>query len=470
VTIFSEETMGYTIVRGGLVVTPGGAVRADVLIEGERIAGIVAGNAAIPADETIDASGLVVLPGAIDAHTHFIQDDPEVGQTAFEESEGFTNGGRAAAAGGVTTVVEMPQATPPTLDGHSFRRRRELAGKDAIVDFALWGGVCAGQEASALDEQAAEGAAGFKAFMCESDPTFPGVKDDQILSTLEHLKDTPYLFGLHAESDALLQAGLARMQATGRKDPLAHHESRPPIVEIEAVHRAIFFAEQTGGWVHIVHLSAPGAAELVKQAKARGVNVTAETCPQYLALDHDDLQRLKGFAKCAPAIRSRDQVEALWPYLLDGTLDCITSDHCGYTVESKERGDADIWQAPNGLSGVQTLLPVAISEGRQRGVSWEQIAELTATAPARLWHLGPRKGAIAVGADADLTFVDPNKSWTVTNEEILHTHRWSPFAGRQLTGRVVRTMLRGTTIYDDSSADRVLVQPGFGTFVPANIA
>src|SRR5918992_255230 len=126
-------------------------------------------------------------------------------------------------------------------------------------------------------------------------------------------------------------------------DSMAHHDSRPPIVEIEAVNRAIFFAEATGGWVHIVHLSTPGAAELVKQAKVRGVQVTAETCPQYLALDHDDLVRLAGFAKCAPAIRGRDQVEQLWGYLADGTLDCITSDHCGYTVESKERGHENIW-------------------------------------------------------------------------------------------------------------------------------
>lgn len=459
-----------TAVTGGQVVVPGAVIDATIVIEGEHIAGLVQPGIEIPASETIDASGLIVLPGGIDAHTHFIQDDPDVAEPNLEEFEGFLSGGRAAAAGGVTTVVEMPQANPPTLDGATFRRRRELAGEEAIVDFALWGGVCGGQEARALDEQIAEGAAGFKAFMCDSDPMFPGIDDAQLLSTLEHLTDTPFLFGLHAESDALLQSGLAAMERDGRTDPLAHHDSRPPIVEVEAVHRAIFFAEATGGWVHIVHLSAPDAAELVKQAKARGTRVTAETCPQYLALNHDDLVRLAGFAKCAPAIRDREQVERLWAYVADGTLDCVTSDHCGFTIESKEPGQENIWQAPNGLPGIQTLLPVTISEARSRGYSWPRIAELTATAPARLWHLAPRKGAIVVGADADLTFVDPERTWTVSNDDLLHAQRWSPFADRELQGRVVRTMLRGATIYDDSHPERVLVAPGFGQFIPAAVA
>jgi allantoinase len=278
------------------------------------------------------------------------------------------------------------------------------------------------------------------------------------------------MFGLHAENDALLKAGLARMDRLGRTDPLAHAESRPAIVEVEAVNRAIFFAQQTGGWVHIVHLSAPDAAELVKQGKARGVRVTAETCPQYLALDLDDLARLGPFAKCAPAIRDRTQVERLWPYLVDGTIDCITSDHCGFTLASKEAGRENIWRAPNGLAGVQTLLPVVISEARRRGFSWQRIAELTATAPARLWHLAPRKGAIQLGGDADLALIDPNRVWTVTADELLHSHRWTPFAGREVRGRVVRTILRGTTVYLDDADPRVPVAPGFGRFIAAGVA
>ena len=221
--------------------------------------------------------------------------------------------------------------------------------EEALVDFALWGGVCRGQSDTALDEQIAEGAVGFKAFMCDSDPMFPGIDDAQLLSTLQHLKGTPYLFGLHAESDAL-QAGwprcrvaaaltlwltTTRVRSSSRLRPSTERSSSP--------------RRRAAGSTSFT--SARRCRRTRKQAKARGVRVTAETCPQYLALDHDDLVRLAGFAKCAPAIRDRDQVEQLWGYLADGTLDCITSDHCGYTVESKERGQENIWLAPNGLSG-----------------------------------------------------------------------------------------------------------------------
>ncbi|MCC6313797.1 MAG: amidohydrolase family protein, partial [Thermomicrobiales bacterium] len=264
-----------------------------------------------------------------------------------------------------------------------------------------------------------------------------------------------------------LQAGLARMEREGRTDPLAHADSRPPIVEIEAVNRAIFFAEQTDGWVHIVHLSAAGAADLVAAAKARGVRVTAETCPQYLALDLDDLRRLGPFAKCAPAIRSRDDVEALWGFLADGTLDCVTSDHCGFTSSSKEAGRENIWDAPNGLPGIQTLLPIVISEGLRRGFSWERIAEVTAAAPARLWRIDDRKGAIRIGADADLALVDPNAATRVTADGLFQTQKWSPFEGAEFAGRVVRTILRGTTIFTADPEPAVTVEPGFGRFLAA---
>jgi allantoinase len=464
--------MARTIVSGGLVVTRAGATACDVLIEEGRIAGLLMnGSAGMSVDERIDAAGRVVLPGAIDGHTHFLQDDPENTDAALaaphpEEFDGFTNGGRGAAAGGVTTVVEMPQADPSTVTGAIFERKVDLAGRDAVVDFALWGGAIPGRTTSDLADMIATGAVGFKAFTCNSDPTYPGLDDAQMLETLEFLRDSPVMLGLHAENDALLQRGLASMQAAGRTDPMAHAESRPPIVEIEAVNRAIFFAERTGGWVHIVHMSSPGSAELIRRAKMRGVRVTCETCPQYLALDLDDLVRLGPFAKCAPAIRSRHEVERMWRYVTDGVIDCLTSDHCAFTLEVKEGGRENIFDAPNGLAGIQTLIPVFVSEARQRGISWERIAEMTAAAPSRVWHLAPRKGAIQVGADADLALIDPEREWVVRSDELLHTQKWSPFEGRTLRGRVVRTILRGETVYLDDAQERVPVQAGFGSYVP----
>jgi allantoinase len=462
--------MARTIVSGGLVVTPSGTTACDVVIEQGRFTGLLEGSSGIDADERIDATGLVVLPGGIDGHTHFLQDDPENTDAALaaphpEEFDGFTNGGRGAAAGGVTTVIEMPQADPSTVTGELYHRKIDLAAHDAVVDYALWGGAIPGRTTSDLADMVEAGAVGFKAFTCNSDPTYPGLDDAQLMQTLEFLKDTPVMLGLHAENDALLQRGLAEMRSAGRTDPMAHAESRPPIVEIEAVNRAIFFAERTGGWAHIVHMSSPGSAELIRQAKQRGVRITCETCPQYLALDLDDLARLGPFAKCAPAIRAREEVEMMWRYVADGVIDCLTSDHCAFTAEVKRSGRKDIFDAPNGLAGIQTLVPVFISEARRRGLSWERIAQMTSETPALLWHLAPKKGAIRVGTDADLILLDPEGSWEVRGDDLLHTHKWSPFEGRTLQGRIIRTILRGETIYRLDAEEKVLVGAGFGRFV-----
>jgi allantoinase len=255
------------------------------------------------------------------------------------------------------------------------------------------------------------------------------------------------------------------MHREGRTDALAHAESRPQLVEIEAVSRAILLAEYAGAHVHIVHLSTGGAADLVAAARGRGVRVTCETCPQYLALDQDDLIRLGSFARCAPPIRPREDVERLWERLQDGTIDCITTDHCAFTLESRLIGKDDIFKTPCGLPGIETFVPVTVTEARRRGIRWEQIADWIAGAPARLWQLAPRKGTIQPGADADLALLDPNRIWTIEGAGLHQTHKWTQFEGTEVTGRIVRTLVRGHTVYDETG-DAVSFAPrGTGRFL-----
>jgi allantoinase len=435
-------------------------MRADLIIRGEQIAAVTTDASDVAADERIDATGLIVVPGGVDAHTHFRE--PDAGPV-----EGFDTGSRGALAGGITSAVEMPQARPTSSTGEHIREKRGLIEERSIIDIALWGGIV-GQPVEQVQEMIDEGIVALKAFMPASSPGFPPADDQVLLDTFRFLADagSDIRFGIHCENDTLVAKGIARMQAAGRKDPLAHAESRGPLVETEAVHRALFFAELTGAWLYVCHCASADALKLIKAAKARGANVQVETCPQYLALDHSDLEQHGPFARCAPAFRSRDEVERIWNYVADGTVDVVSSDHCGYTVESKQAGMDDIWQAPLGCSGVQTMYPSMFDEMvNKRGLGLSRFVELSATNPAKVFSLYPRKGVIQVGSDADLAFYDPQREWVVRGEEMLHRNKWTPFEGKTVGASVVRTMRRGQTVFDRSLDEPVVGKPGEGRFL-----
>ncbi|MBA3415023.1 MAG: allantoinase AllB [Chloroflexia bacterium] len=460
--------MAWTVaVTGGTLVTGEGRVRADLLLRDERVVTWLAADAATAmteVDERIDATGLWVLPGGIDVHTHFEEPDPNL-------LEGFETGSRAAAAGGITTVVEMPQAHPTTTTAELLREKAAMVARSAIVDVALWAGVtfAGGQTEADLEAMAAAGAAAFKSFMASSSPFFPAVDTGGVLRAMEVAAATGLPYGLHAEDDALLRHGIGRMKRANRVDPMAHAESRPPVVETVAVAAALVLAEETGAPLHVCHVASAGALRLIADAKRRGVKVTCETCPQYLVLDTGDLERLRGFARCAPALRPRAEVDAIWPFVLDGTVDLLCSDHCGVTPESKRRGDEDIFAAPLGLPGVQTLLPASYTGAVvERGMEPERWVRLVSARPAAIFGLAPRKGSLAIGADADLVLFDPERRWTVTVEDHAHRQPWSPYEGMTLQGRVVRTIRRGETIFDDGKPgrERFTAAAGSGRFVP----
>jgi allantoinase len=445
-----------TLIAGGTVATERAVFAADVVIEGERIAALARPGEGGPADERIDAAGLFVLPGAIDMHAHF--EDP--GHT---EREDFTTGTMAAAAGGITTVIEHPLTYPPVTTTALYREKRAMAERKVVVDFALWGALTA-PSIPEIAGQHAEGAMGFKAFMPISDPSYPHVDDAQFLDGMREVAAVGGLVLVHAESDALLQAGIARMRAAGRRDPLAHHESRPPFVEEEAVHRALYLAAHAGVRIQIVHVSSPVSAGLVRDEKRRGRPVSMEICPHHLLLDLDDLVRLGPYGVCAPALRERALVEQLWGSVLDGTADCLVSDHSAYTREEKEEGRDDIFRTPLGCQVMQETVPLVLDEAfHRRGLALDAFVRFSSSNAARISGTYPRKGTLLPGADADVVLWDLEREWQVdAAAQQFSKNPWSPFDGRRARARVVRTLVRGETVYADGE---ILAAPGWGRFL-----
>jgi dihydroorotase (multifunctional complex type) len=369
----------------------------------------------------------------------------------------------AAAAGGITTVIEHPLTYPPVTTAQLYIEKRELAKQKVVVDFGLWGALTE-PSIPEIAAQWREGAAGFKAFMPYSEPSYPHVTDAQFLEGMYAVREVAGLVLVHAESDSLLQAGLARMHAAGRKDPLAHHESRPPFVEEEAVHRALFLAEHADVRIQIVHVSSPGSAELVRRAKDAGQPASMEICPHHLLLDLDDLVRLGPYGRCAPALRDRPLVEGLWDYVLDGTADSLVSDHAAYTLEEKEPGWEDIFVAPLGCQVMQETVPLVLDEAyHRRGMTLDAFVRFSSTNAARTVGLYPRKGTLLPGADADIAVYDLEHEWVVdAKAQQFSKNPWSPFDGRRARARVVRTLVRGETVFADG---QIVSEPGSGRFL-----
>ncbi|TML88502.1 MAG: allantoinase [Actinobacteria bacterium] len=450
--------MKRTVIANGTVAAPYGVFRAHVVIEGERVVALADDDGALTgADEVVDADGLHVLPGAVDPHVHY----EDLGHA---EREDYATGTMAAAAGGITTIVEHPLTIPLPITAQAFAEKRDRVRELAVVDFGLWGALTR-PSLPEIPGEWREGARGFKAFMPFSEPEYPNVDDAELLAGMEIVAGLDGLVLVHAENDAMMRANHARLQADGRRDPLAHHEGRPPLVEEEAVHRAIFLAQQAGVRLQVVHVSSPVSAELVAGAKARAQRVTMEVCSHHLLLDLDDLVRLGPYGRCAPALRDRALVERLWDHVLSGNADCLISDHAPYTREEKEPGWEDIFAAPLGLQNIQETVPAVLSEALHvRGMPLDAFVRFASTNAARIVGLFPRKGTILPGSDADIVLWDLDAEWTVDSaSQQFSKNPWSPFDGRTVRGRVVRTLVRGETVYVDGE---IRVEPGHGRFLP----
>jgi len=425
------------IVRGGALVLPEGVQMGDLAVaEGEIVA--IAPEVAGTSAEEIDATGLHLFPGVIDAHVHF--DEP--GRT---EWEGFASGSRAFALGGGTTYFDMPlNANPPTIDAATFDLKLAAARASSLTDFALWGGIVPGNrdDLAALAER---GVIGLKAFMSTTGtPDFPAADDLTLYEGLAEAARLGLLVAVHAESDQLTAALARRALAAGQTTMRDYLRSRPVVAELEAIGRAITFAAATGCALHIVHVSSGRGVTLVAEARARGVDVTCETCAHYLYFTDDDAARLGAVAKCAPPLRPQAEQDALWTHITDGNLPIVTSDHSPAPPALKEGDDSfAIW---GGIAGCQSTLAALLTAGHaRRDLPLPQIAALLAGNVARRFRL-PNKGRLAIGHDADLALVDLAHEATLTAEQLGYRHQISPYVGQRLRGRIARTILRGQTI------------------------
>ena len=440
-------------IKNAKVVTEKEIFDGGVVVVGEKIAEVFKGDHAVEAAEVIDLQGKLLLPGLIDGHVH-------LNEPGRSEWEGYKTCSRAAAAGGVTTVLDMPlNSTPPTINRVELTKKRAVAKDQAVVDYAQWGGFV-DNNLDSLADLNADGVIGFKAFASNSGVDFERLDDDMIYAGLKKMAELGNLIGLHAENEFVTRYLAAEIQATGRIDRAGWYESRPPETELEAVNRACFWAKVTGGNLHIVHVSIPDGHRAIAQAKKAGAHVTSETCPHYLFFDHQDFERLGPAAKCAPPLRSREMVNELWQCVADGLVDVIGSDHSPCTWAEKEKGMDNIWKAWGGISGLQSMLPALLTEGvHKRNLPLPSLVRMVTSNPARLYGLDDQKGAIQVGLDADLVVVDPDLEWTLTKEQLFYKNQHSAYVGYSFKGKVIQTLVRGKTVYQDG---KIVADAGYG--------
>ncbi len=429
--------------RSTRVLTSHGLAPATLLVEHGRIAAVSGWNEAPPNADLCDFGESLLLPGLVDSHVHI----NEPGRT---EWEGFQTATLAAAAGGVTTLVDMPlNCVPETTNEHALEAKRNAARGEAWVDWASWGGVVRGN-ADELLPMARAGVPGFKCFLIHSGiDGFAWVDEADLRLALGHLRGSGLPLLVHAELAGPVNKATEKLNASNadwRKYSI-YLASRPDAAEVEAIALLIRVAEEFESPIHIVHLASAQALPLLKEARRRGLPITVETCVQYLWFSAEKIPDGATEYKCAPPIRNAKNRELLWEALDEGLIDMVTTDHspCPPAMKRREEGRWDL--AWGGIASLGLALPVLWTAMVRRGLGMEKLGEWMATAPARLAGLAGRKGTLAAGADADIAVFDPDTAWTVKEEHLHFRHKLSPYVGAELRGRVLETWLRGEPVY-----------------------
>jgi allantoinase len=429
--------------RSKRVLLADGLAPATIVVEGERIAA-VQGWSDVPAGASLQDFGeLAILPGLVDTHVHV----NEPGRTDWE---GFETATRAAAAGGVTTLVDMPlNCVPETTNVEALEAKRSAARGKAWVDWAAWAGVVPGN-ADALEPLVEAGVPGFKCFLIDSGIAgFTWVNEADLRSALGKLRGIELPLLAHAEVAGPVDAATRALNAANAdwRKYATYLASRPDAAEIEAIEMLIRLAGEFGAPVHIVHLSSAEALPMLAEARRRGLPITVETCAHYLWFAAEEIADGATEYKCAPPIRNEANREALWNALKGGLIDIVTTDHspCPPAMKCRDEGRFD--KAWGGIASLGLALPVMWTAMKRRGMRLERVGEWMAQEPARLADLVGQKGVIDAGADADLVVFDPDAEWTVTESDLCFRHKISPYLGAKLCGRVRETWLRGELVF-----------------------
>lgn len=447
-----------TVIYGENIVLETGITSCAVAITNGVITGIAERSDIFEAKHIIDAGEYVILPGLVDQHVHLWEPGDRT------DREDWHSGTCAAASGGVTTVIEMPMSDPPTIDAESFQLKKEIAEKKAVVDYAIWGGIVGDHPVNIKDLKSV-GCTGYKAFVTWVGDSYASLSDSQLLTAMREIADVNGFLCVHCENTSICENATKELIDVGILNGMSHNDARPEIAELEAISKVILLAKETGCRVLIAHLSTPRAKSMILQAKKEGVKIYVETCGHYLLLTTDALEKHFGFAKCAPPIRGEDARQGLWSMLKNGEIDCVSSDHCPFTESDKEAFGDNIHAIPNGVPGLDTLLHTLVSEGvNKQNLSWERLAEVASTNPAKLAGIYPQKGTIRLGADADFVFIDKDHTWRYNykKSQLKYKTPKSMYENFEFHGKAIRTMVRGVIVYEDGV---VKVDSGFGRFV-----
>jgi len=390
----------------------------------------------------IDCGDAVLMPGIVDTHVH-------INQPGREDWEGFWTATQAAAAGGITTLVDMPlNSIPATTTRQGLRAKTDMAFLRCSVDVGFWGGVVPGNTGE-LEGLLADGVLGFKAFLAPSGVReFRHVEEPDLRTAMRELTRHGAVLLVHAELPGPIEAAAGVWEEGSPAEYDRYLRSRPDAAEVEAVALLIRLCRETGCRVHVVHVSSAEALPLLKRAREEGLPITAETCPHYLTFAAEEIPGGAVLFKCAPPIRSRENRERLWQGLREGVIDLVATDHSPCPPRKKKLKAGDFREAWGGISSLQLALPAVWTGARERGFTVADLAGWMCAAPARLAGLQGQKGAIAPGYDADLVIWDPEASFVVDAEQLLHRHKLTPYAGRTLYGTVRRTLLNGEVIYE----------------------